>query len=101
MRKYAARTAILNKEMLEDAKEIIRALGLPIVQAPSEREAQTAHMVKNGDAYASVSQDYDNLIFGCPLLVRNLSVEGRRKKAGTLAYTKVNPEMISLEGSAG
>ena len=97
MRKYAARTAILNKEMLEDAKEIIRALGLPIVQAPSEGEAQTAHMVKNGDAYASVSQDYDNLIFGCPLLVRNLSVEGRRKKAGTLAYTKVNPEMISLK----
>ena len=97
MRKYAARTAVLNKEMLEDAKEIIMALGLPIVQAPSEGEAQTARMVKNGDAYASVSQDYDNLIFGCPLLVRNLSVEGRRKKAGTFAYQKVNPEMISLQ----
>ena len=91
MRKYAARTAVLNKEMLEDAKEIIMALGLPIVQAPSEGEAQTARMVKNGDAYASVSQDYDNLIFGCPSLVRNLSVEGRRKKAGTFAYQKVNP----------
>ena len=97
MRKYAARTAVLNKEMLEDAKEIIMALGLPIGQAPSEGEAQTARMVKNGDAYASVSQDYDNLIFGCPLLVRNLSVEGRRKKAGTFAYQKVNPEMISLQ----
>ncbi|MEK6863243.1 MAG: flap endonuclease-1 [Nanoarchaeota archaeon] len=97
MRKYAARTAVLNKEMIEDAKEIIMALGLPIVQAPSEGEAQTARMVKNGDAYASVSQDYDNLIFGCPLLVRNLSVEGRRKKAGTFAYQKVNPEMISLQ----
>jgi len=97
MRKFAARTAVLTKEMREDAKEVIKALGLPMVQAPSEGEAQTAHMVKNGDAYASVSQDYDNLIFGCPLLVRNLSIEGRRKKAGKFAYQKVNPELISLK----
>ena len=96
MKRYAGRTAILTKEMVADAKEVIQALGLPIVQAPSEGEAQTAYMVKKGDAYASVSQDYDNLIFGCPLMVRNLSIEGRRKKAGTLAYQKVNPELISL-----
>ena len=97
MRKMASRTARLTKEMLEDAKNVIRALGLPIVQAPSEGEAQTAYMVKQGKAYASVSQDYDNLIFGCPLLLRNLSIEGRRKKAGTLAYEKVHPEIISLK----
>lgn len=97
MRKFAARTAILTKDMRDDAKAVITALGLPIVQAPSEGEAQTARMVKNGDAYASVSQDYDNLIFNCPLLVRNLSIEGRRKKAGTLAYQKVNPEVILLK----
>ena len=96
MRKFAARTAVLTKDMREDAKAVIAALGLPIVQAPSEGEAQTARMVKNGDAYASVSQDYDNLIFACPLLVRNLSIEGRRKKAGQFAYQKVNPELISL-----
>src|SRR3990167_6878995 len=97
MRKFAARTAILTKDMREDAKAVITALGLPIVQAPSEGEAQTAYMVKNGTAYASVSQDYDNLIFNCPLLVRNLSIEGRRKKAGKLAYQKVNPELILLK----
>jgi len=96
MRKFAARTAVLTKDMREDAKAVITALGLPIVQAPSEGEAQTAYMVKKGDAYASVSQDYDNLIFNCPLLVRNLSIEGRRKKAGAFAYQKVNPELISL-----
>ncbi len=97
MRKYAARTTVLNREMIEDAKELIRALGLPIVQAPSEGEAQTAYMVKTGKAYGSVSQDYDNLIFGCPRLIRNLSIEGRRKKAGALAYEKVKPEVIMLD----
>jgi len=97
MRKFAARTAKLTNDMLDDAKRIIGYLGLPIVQAPSEGEAQTAYMVKKGDAYASISQDYDNLIFGCPLLVRNLSIEGKRKKAGKFAFQKVNPEMILLD----
>ncbi|PIZ51980.1 flap endonuclease-1 [Candidatus Woesearchaeota archaeon CG_4_10_14_0_2_um_filter_33_13] len=97
MRKFASRTSVLDKEMIADAKEVIRALGLPIVQAPSEGEAQTAYMVKKGDCFASVSQDYDNLIFGCPTLVRNLSIEGKRKKAGKFAFEKVKPEMIKLK----
>lgn len=97
MRKFASRTAILTREMIEDAKNVLQALGLPIVQAPSEGEAQTAFMVKQGKVYASVSQDYDNLIFGCPRLIRNLSIEGKRKKAGTLGYTIVKPEQIILQ----
>lgn len=96
MRKFAGRTAILSKEMLAEAKKLISALGLPLVQAPSEGEAQASYLVKRSDAYACVSQDYDNLVFGCPLLVRNLSIEGKRKKAGKFAYEKVQPEMISL-----
>lgn len=97
MRKFAARTAVLTKEMLVDAKKVITALGLPIVQAPSEGEAQTAYLVKKKEAYASVSQDYDNLIFGCPLLVRNLSIAGKKKRMGKLAFQTVKPEMISLK----
>src|SRR3989344_2025596 len=97
MRKYASRTTRLTKEMIIDAKNLITALGLPIVQAPSEGEAQTAYLVKKGDAYASLSQDYDNLIFGCPRLLRNLSIEGRRKKIGKAAYRTIKPEVINLK----
>ncbi|MBT3298022.1 flap endonuclease-1 [archaeon] len=97
MRKFSSRTVKLDKEMIEDSKRLIKSLGLPIVQAKSEGEAQTAYMVKTGVAYASISQDYDNLIFGCPLLVRNLSIEGKRKKVGKFAYKTVKPEAIKLE----
>ncbi len=97
MKKFAARTARLTQEMTNDTKDIIRAFGLPIVQAPSEGEAQAAFMVQQGDAYASVSQDYDNLIFGCPRMVKNLSIAGKRRKTGTLAYITVKPEMILLD----
>ena len=59
MKKYAARTSRLTPEMVEEAKKLVHALGLPVVDAPSEGEAQAARMVNQGDAYAEISQDYD------------------------------------------
>lgn len=96
MKKYAARSTRLTKEMISDAKEVIEALGLPAIQAPGEGEAQAAFMVAKKDAYAIASQDADSLLFGATRVVRNLSIEGRRKLAGVLGYTKVEPELILL-----
>jgi|TARA_Y100000310_G_C20567732_1_gene756386 flap endonuclease-1 len=96
MKKYAARTSRLSKDMIEEAKKLISYLGLPIVEAPSEGEAQAAYMVKSGKAFAVASQDADSLIFGAPKLLRNLSVSGRRKKGKTAAYETVKPEIIDL-----
>ncbi len=96
MKKLAARTTVLTKEMIADAKKVITVLGLPIVEAPSEGEAQAAYMVSQQDAYACVSQDYDTLIFGAPRLIRNLSLEGKRRKKGTLAIEVVLPEEVIL-----
>jgi flap endonuclease-1 len=97
MKKYAARTSRLTKEMIDDVKELISALGCPIVQAPSEGEAQAALIVKNRDAYASLSQDADSLLFGCLLVVKNLTLSGRKKLPNKLSYDSVNPELISLK----
>jgi flap endonuclease-1 len=96
MRKYAARTSRLTDEMVEEAKKLISALGLPVVQAPSEGEAQAAHMVKKGDAYAVVSQDYDSFIYGATRVVQNLNISGKRKKKGALSYSKVRPQLIVI-----
>ncbi|MBN2112204.1 flap endonuclease-1 [Candidatus Woesearchaeota archaeon] len=97
MKKYAARTTRLTPEMIKEAKELVSALGLPVVQAPSEGEAQAAHIVKKGDAFAVASQDADSLMFGAPRLVKNLAITGRRKKAGKLGFETVNPEIIELQ----
>ena len=51
-------------------------------------------MVRSGDATYVVSQDYDSLLFGSPVLVRNLTVSGRRKMRGRTIT--VNPERIVL-----
>ena len=96
MKKYASRTSKLTKEMIVDAKELIDALGFPIIQAPSEGESQAALLVKNKDAYASLSQDADSLLFGCPLVIKNLTLSGRKKLPNKLAYDTITPELISL-----
>ncbi len=97
MKKYAARTSLLTKEMVEESKELLSALGFPIVQAPSEGEAQAAFMVKNSDCFAEVSQDYDCLLFGVPRFVQNLTVSEHKKLKGKLAYEKIKPVMIDLK----
>ena len=73
MSRYAKQTSRLTIEMVKEAKELVSALGLPVIQAPSEAEAQAAHLVKNNQAYAVATQDADSLLFGAPIVVRNLS----------------------------
>lgn len=97
MRKYAGRTAKLSPEMVEDAKKLLGFFGIPCIQAPSEADAQISFMVKKNDAYACVSQDFDALLHGSPRVVRNLSIAGRKKKANTLSYETVKPEIVMLE----
>ena len=96
MRKYASRTTRLTEEIVEESKELIAALGLPIVQAPSEGEAQAAYMVNKGDAYAVVSQDYDSFIYGATRVIQNLSLSTRRKSKGILSYETVKPQIIVM-----
>ncbi len=96
-RKFAGRTARLTEKMREEAKELLGYMGVPWIQAPSEAEGQCAVMVRKGELFGSVSQDYDSLLFGCPLLFRNVTVSGKRKALKSNYYYTVNPEMIYLE----
>jgi len=97
MKKFAARTSRLTHEMIEDAKELIKALGQCIVQAPSEGEAQASYIVEKGDADYVLSQDADCFMFRAPKLVKNLTISGKRKKPGAYAYDEVMPEIIFLK----
>jgi flap endonuclease-1 len=96
MRKYASRTAVLTKDMVKETKELISAFGQPIIQAPSEAEAQASYIVKKEKAFAVASQDADCLLYQCPRLIRNLSIVGRRKKVNKLSYETIKPEILTL-----
>lgn len=96
-KKYAQATSRLTPEMVEESKLLLKAMGVPSVQAPGEGEAQASMMVQKGLAYATASQDYDALLFGSSVLVRNLSITGRRKVPRQDRYILVEPEEINLK----
>lgn len=96
-KKYAQATASLKDLMVEDSIRVLDLLGVPHVQAPSEGEAQAAHMATRGDVWGAVSQDFDSLLFGANRLVRNLAISGRRKLPMQQAYVQVDPETVDLQ----
>lgn len=96
-KKYAQQSVSVQEEMIEQSKELLDAMGIPWIQAPSEGEAQAAFMTKEGDAWAVGSQDFDSLLFGAPVLLRNLTITGKRKLPGKEEYKEVRPEKIELE----
>ncbi len=100
-RTYAALSARLKDYMVKDAEQLLDALGVPWVRAPSEGEAEAAYMAARGYVWASVSQDYDSLLFGSPILVRNLTISGRRKLPRKDVYVEVSPEVLELNEILG
>lgn len=95
-KKYAQQVSRLTKEMVEEGKELLQAMGIPVIQAPSEGEAQASYLAKENIVYGVVSQDADCLLFGAPRLIRNLSVTGKRKIPGKNVYVPISPEIIEL-----
>ncbi len=97
IRRYAQATAKLTDEMIEQSKRLLMYMGIPVVQARSEGEAQAAWLVNRGKAWASGSQDWDSLLFGAGRMVKNLTITGRRKVPRKEDYIEIKPEVIELD----
>jgi flap endonuclease-1 len=93
----ATMTSKLTREMVTEARELLTLLGLPVVQAPSEGEAQAAHMARRGDVWAAASKDYDTLLFGAPRLVRFLTISGKEFLPSQGTFRPIVPEVIELQ----
>src|SRR5687768_10894997 len=91
-------TSKLTRDMVAEARELLRLMGVPTVQAPSEGEAQAAHMAATSpDIWAAASKDYDSLLFGAPNLVRFLTISGREFLPSQGTFRPIVPETIVLE----
>ena len=96
MGKYAKGFAKLDAQMIKESKELLEAMGICIVQAPSEGEMQAAELVKSREAYAVGSQDYDALVVGGTRLIQNLTL-ARKRKMPSGGYVYIAPEVIEYE----
>lgn len=93
----AQATSRLTHEIKQQSKELLTLLGLPVIQAPSEGEAQCSHLCAQGKVFATASTDADSLLFGSTRLIRYLNMTGKRKVAGKNIYMDIKPEIIELK----
>jgi flap endonuclease-1 len=96
-RKAGQASSKLTSPMINETKELLKALGIPVIQAPSEGEAVAAQMARAGLVWASASQDNDSLLYNCPRMIRNLTISGRRRVARSKNYKSIDPELILLD----
>lgn len=70
--RFSKRTVKMEKVHITDCQKLLRLMGMPVIEAPSEAEAQCAVMAKADLVYAAASEDMDTLTFGAPRLVRRM-----------------------------
>ncbi|WP_236753529.1 flap endonuclease-1 [Acidianus sp. HS-5] len=97
LKKYSQMATRLTNDMAEEGKRLLEAMGIPVVQAPSEGEAEAAYLCSQGYTWAAASQDYDSLLFGANKLIRNLTLTGKRKLPKKDVYVEIKPEIIELD----
>ncbi len=93
-RTVAQRTSVVTSSMIDDSKKLLKHMGIPVIEAPTEGEAQAAYLVQKKKVWAVASQDYDSLLFGSSTLIRNLTLSGRRKLPKSNRYTTINVEVF-------
>jgi len=75
------------REVFTECQYLLKLLGVPFVQAPSEAEAQCAHLSKLGYVYGVATSDSDLLAFGGKLLIRGMDSSGK-------TLTEINLEIL-------
>ncbi|KAK9818555.1 hypothetical protein WJX74_006900 [Apatococcus lobatus] len=77
--KYSKRTIRVTQVHNDECKKLLRLMGVPVVEAPSEAEAQCCAMNKADLVFGVATEDMDALTFGTPRLIRNLMAPASAK----------------------
>ncbi|KAF8192169.1 flap endonuclease 1 [Pholiota molesta] len=78
--RFSRRTVKVTREHNEECRRLLRLMGIPVVIAPSEAEAQCAELARGGKVYAAGSEDMDTLTFNAPILFRHLTFSEAKKQ---------------------
>ncbi len=87
--KWGQRAVRYTPEMVEESIEMLRLLGVPAFRAAAEGEGQAAVMAANGLIDVVATQDWDALLYGSPVLVRNLMSVGSKRMGRVIRAEKI------------
>ncbi|MCW1293046.1 MAG: flap endonuclease-1 [Candidatus Parvarchaeota archaeon] len=95
--KYLLQSYTIDNYTIDSSKKLLKLMGIPIVQAPEEGEAEAAYLTISNKADYVASQDYDAFLFGARRIVRNLNIAGKRKVPNKAVFKSIKPEEIILD----
>lgn len=68
----AQRTIKVTAVMVEKVMAELRAMGVEVLRAPYEADAQLAHLARNGHVSAVLTEDSDLIAYACPCVLLKL-----------------------------
>mmetsp|Transcript_20667 Transcript_20667/g.30407 ORF Transcript_20667/g.30407 Transcript_20667/m.30407 type:complete len:434 (-) Transcript_20667:116-1417(-) len=87
--KHSKRLVRAGHKENEDCIKLLNLMGVPVVRAPCEAEAQAAAMARKGLVYAVGTEDMDALTFQTPVLLRKMTFANASKSdIQTMKYDK-------------
>ena len=81
----------MTKEQNAEVITLLKLMGIPVVQAPGEAEAQCASMCNEGAVFGAATEDMDALTFGTKRLLRHMTFSAARKVLRLPTRSSVSP----------
>ncbi|KIK62353.1 hypothetical protein GYMLUDRAFT_164624 [Collybiopsis luxurians FD-317 M1] len=97
--RFSRRTVKVTKQHNEECIRLLKLMGIPVIVAPSEAEAQCAELARGGKVYAAGSEDMDTLTFNAPILFRHLTFSEAKKQPISEINLKVALEGLEMNMS--
>ncbi|CAG8512182.1 7006_t:CDS:10 [Ambispora gerdemannii] len=92
--KFTRRMVKVTPQHNSECKKLLQLMGIPVVEAPCEAEAQCAALAREGKVFAAASEDMDTLTFGAPILLRHLTFsEAKKLPINEMHLSKVREEL--------
>jgi flap endonuclease-1 len=87
--KFGQRAINFTPEMQKQSKQLLEILGVPWLDAAAEGEGQAAVMARRGEIDIVATQDWDAILYGSPVLIRNLISAGSKRRGHIIKAEKI------------
>ncbi len=87
--KLGAQVVSYTPEMVQETQQMLDHLGIAWIEAPMEAEGAASVWCREGQVAGVASQDWDVLLYGSPVMVRNLTSHGTKKFGRTISAERI------------
>ena len=77
--KLGAQVVSYSSDMVKETQQMLDLLGISWIEAPMEAEGAASVWCRQGQVAGVASQDWDVLLYGSPVMIRNLTSHGTKR----------------------